>query len=276
MDTLPAGQSSKSPAFSFYAKEWLAATLSWALDARGAYATLLAYQWDAGSIPGDDAAALGRMLGISSTKAKIVWAIISSKFERGSDGQWRNVRLEQERGKQTARREALATNGAKGGRPKQTETNRLSVAKPNENQNKSLSSSFSSSRSGIETESPTTRHRGVGLIVGGGEYVRLLETNAYVGQKLRVPKVLHAELITKSGTNADSELRKWYARLDEDLEQSGKGTGDVFDWLRPRHQAYALEQGWVDAAPKPSSKPVRDDAALMARLQAIERGEIKR
>lgn len=111
----------------------------------------------------------------------------------------------------------------------------------------------------IEKEVPekpdhsTTKHRGGGLIVGPGEYARLLESHAFVGAKLRVPKVLHAELIAKSGANADAELRAWYDQLDEELEQSGKATGDVFTWLRPRHQTFAVSKGWIDAAPKPSS-----------------------
>lgn len=160
MDTLPDGQSSKSPAFSFYAKEFLAATLAWALDARGAYVTLLAYQWDAGSVPANDMSSLGRVLGISSTKARLVWAIISDKFERGADGQWRNLRLEQEREKQRVRREALRANGVKGGRPpnnqtlNQNETNRFSETEPNRNLNESLSSSSSFSGSAIPPVAP--------------------------------------------------------------------------------------------------------------------------
>jgi uncharacterized protein YdaU (DUF1376 family) len=247
----------KSPAFSFYAKDWLAATLTWALDARGAYATLLAYQWDAGSVPGDDMAGLARVLGVNSLKARAVWAVISGKFDRRDDGTWINTRLEQERTKQSNRRAALSENGSKGGRPKQTETNRLSGDKPDANLNKSLPSSFSSSSSNDSSkndESTTTpSSHGGGLIVSPREWARLSETHAFVGSQLRVPKVLHFELMGKSGTDADRKLQAWYLQLNSELEESGKGTGDVFAWLRPRHQAYAIEQGWVDPAPKPST-----------------------
>lgn len=111
------------------------------------------------------------------------------------------------------------------------------------------------------------------IIVGGGEYVRLLETHAFVGSVLRVPKKLHAELLGKSGgAHREQDLQEWYLSLNERLEASGKGTGDVFEWLRPRHQALCKAKGWVEDAAAVNGTSDR----LLARLQAIERGEIKR
>lgn len=98
--------------------------------------------------------------------------------------------------------------------------------------------------------------RGVRQIINGAEYERLRQFNAYVGQRLRVPNKLHEELLGKSG-NRDLELRQWYASLDEELEATDKGTGDVFEWLRPRHQAFAIQRGWVDVAPKASGLKTR-------------------
>jgi uncharacterized protein YdaU (DUF1376 family) len=151
-----------SPAFSFYAKDWLAATLTWPLEARGAYMTLLAYQWDAGGIP-EGFESLARLLGVSVPKAKKLWAIIGSKFEHSGTRGWRNLRLEQERVKQQERREGLRGNGMKGGRPKkpkgspdgnQNETYRFSESPSNENQNESLTSSSSSSFSHLSPQPP--------------------------------------------------------------------------------------------------------------------------
>lgn len=109
------------------------------------------------------------------------------------------------------------------------------------------------------------------LILSPLQYERLKETHAYIGTVLRVPKVLHAELRTKSGiADAEGKLQAWYAHLDADLEQSGKGTGDVFAWLRPRHQAYAIEQGWIEAAPRPGA-PARPKPRGVAEILADQR-----
>jgi hypothetical protein len=125
-------------------------------------------------------------------------------------------------------------------------------------------------RSEIRGTTPPASHRGGGLIVTGVQFQKLQETHAFVGSKLRVPKVLHAELISKSGADADAILRRWYQDLDDKLEESGQGTGDVFAWLRPRHQAFAISKGWIDAPPKPST-PERKPfsvAEAMARKEA--------
>lgn len=121
-----------SPAFSFYAKDFLTGAAPLSLAHRGAYITLLAWQWDGGAVP-DDAAERARILGCSRREEAAAWARIVGKFERGDDGLWRNPRLEAERQKQSERRAALAANGHLGGRPrKQKETNRFSVANLNE------------------------------------------------------------------------------------------------------------------------------------------------
>lgn len=101
--------------------------------------------------------------------------------------------------------------------------------------------------------------RGAGLILSPREYARLQESHAYVGQVLRVPKVLHSELQAKSGVNADQALLAWYGDLDLELERTGKGTGDVFKWLRPRHQAFAESQGWIDAPSKVNGQKSIDE-----------------
>ncbi len=141
----------QAPAFSFYAKDFIAGTLTLSLAERGAYITLLAYQWDNGKVP-NDPIARARILGCPPRQSDALWLGIAGKFFQCDDGAWRNARLEGERLKQAERRAALALNGAKGGRPrnqqvKQTKTKRFPLAKPNDNQNKSLSSSSSSSYS---------------------------------------------------------------------------------------------------------------------------------
>jgi uncharacterized protein YdaU (DUF1376 family) len=93
-----------APAFQFYAADFLMGTLQMTLELRGAYLTLLIHQWDAGSVPGDDLRAMGAILGVPPRHASLLWSTLGHKFTRGSDGLWRNPRLEQERAKQAAHR----------------------------------------------------------------------------------------------------------------------------------------------------------------------------
>lgn len=131
--------SEAAPAFSFYAKDFMLGTVTMSLAERGAYITLLAYQWDHGSVPLDPAA-LARICGCSAGQFQAVWRVVASKFKVGAGGLLRNVRLEVERTKQAERRAILIANGRKGGRrsenqkgnqkDNQNETNRF----PQDNQ----------------------------------------------------------------------------------------------------------------------------------------------
>lgn len=123
-----------------------------------------------------------------------------------------------------------------------------------------------------DREQTQTTKRVGGLILSPVQFARLQETHAFIGSVLRVPNVLHLELRSKSGADAEAKLQAWYERLNEELELSGKGTGDVFVWLRPRHQAYAVEQGWIDPAPKADApKPkYRGVAEILAEREAAK------
>lgn len=276
MDTLPEGKSSKSPAFSFYAKEWLAATLSWALDARGAYATLLAYQWDAGSVPGGDMAALGRVLGVSTPKARLVWAVVASKFERGDDGLWRNVRLEQERQKQTARSAALKANGARGGRPpnqrvNQNETNRFSETEPNENLNKSLTSSSSSSGKNVNTQTAPASGHGNGAFTPGS-LPRDHRFHAICSPRFRLclTETTAAKLIRKWGGD-EVAAKVAVTSFVESLEREvGDGpTGDHL-WLTQHFEVFMEARGRAPVAP-PKPKPA--NGTVMDQIDAWGRDD---
>lgn len=89
-------------------------TATMTLEETGAYVRLLAYQWDTESVPGDDMPAMGRLLGVSTAKARALWQKIGGKFQKSDHG-WRNNRLESEREKQQERRRKLAENGKLGG-----------------------------------------------------------------------------------------------------------------------------------------------------------------
>lgn len=107
----------QSPAFSFYARDFLVGTVALSLMECGAYIRLLAYQWDHGSVPAEHAA-LARICGCAEGQMGKLWLVLGPKFPRGADGVNRNPRLEVERAKQAGRRAALVANGKKGGRPR--------------------------------------------------------------------------------------------------------------------------------------------------------------
>lgn len=138
-----------SPAFSFYAKDFLAGTATMSLAEVGAYVRLLCYQWDSGSVPADpDERA--RLLGCAKAQERDLWRKVGKKFILVDDT-YINERLEAEREKQAERRRRLSENGKQGGRPpkpntKPNESNSFPIAKANENLNERLA--FSSSSSG--------------------------------------------------------------------------------------------------------------------------------
>ena len=155
-------EDSRTPAFSFYPRDFLVGTFMLTLAECGAYIRLLCYQWDSGGVP-DTSADRARILSCSTREADKVWARVVEKFDRCPDGLWRNARLEQERFKQSKRRAALAANGSMGGRPRkpddnqkvnQTETNSFPLALANGNQNESLAFASSSSKTKTLSEKP--------------------------------------------------------------------------------------------------------------------------
>jgi len=74
----------------------------------GGYILLLCEQWQTGSVPGDDPCELAVLMHCTRAMATSIWTRIHAKFVRGSDGLWRNARLEHVRVKQEAFREKQA------------------------------------------------------------------------------------------------------------------------------------------------------------------------
>jgi len=110
----------KLPHFKFYPNDFLGGVAYLSMSERGAYITLLCYEWDCGPIPKKR---LGFLLG---SDWELIWDGIKSKFRENADGTISNDRLESEREKAAQFAEKQLNNGSKGGRPK---------AKPNPNDN---------------------------------------------------------------------------------------------------------------------------------------------
>ncbi len=86
----------RSPAFQFYADDFLAGTFIMSNEEKGLYITLLCRQWTQGHVTEDEVAALG------STVVQPSLNRVLAKFVKGEDGNLRNARLERERDKQKA------------------------------------------------------------------------------------------------------------------------------------------------------------------------------
>ena len=104
--------SQKSPAFQFYAKDFLTGTATMSLAERGAYVSLLAHEWHAGSVP-DSAKERARILGCSNAEERKIWSRLVSKFSY-ENGSFINARLEEERHKQAEFRRRLSDRGKAG------------------------------------------------------------------------------------------------------------------------------------------------------------------
>lgn len=84
------------PYVPFFTSDFLIAVLTWPPDRVGAYVLALCYQWEHGGVPADDPQAIAMVLH-QPKGAPALWQAIASKFIRGGDGLWRNLRLEEHR-----------------------------------------------------------------------------------------------------------------------------------------------------------------------------------
>jgi uncharacterized protein YdaU (DUF1376 family) len=144
-------KSTKSPAFQFYAKDFLTGTATMSLAERGAYVTLLSHQWDSGSVP-STAKERARMLGCTASEERRIWARLVSKFTLVDDA-FQNLRLEEERQKQAEFRRRQSDKGKASAATRwQPKSNHGSTAVTNGLQPNGNSSSSSSSSSSKEQE----------------------------------------------------------------------------------------------------------------------------
>ena len=104
----------QSPSFQFYPRDWLASSSvrRMTLAERGAYIDLLAYAWQDGGFPDDDAE-IARMLQVSTSVWRKLARRVRPRFEV-QDGRLINARLECVRAEQAAYRERRANAGRSG------------------------------------------------------------------------------------------------------------------------------------------------------------------
>lgn len=112
-----AAKSTKSPAFQFYAGDFLSSSRvqRMSLLEVGAYIILLSHNWLSGSIPAEPGE-LAKLLKLPLARFRKLWAGPLSECFVKRGAQLTNPRLEAERRKQIAFRQRQSENGRKGGR----------------------------------------------------------------------------------------------------------------------------------------------------------------
>jgi uncharacterized protein YdaU (DUF1376 family) len=83
------------PMMPFFVKDWIAATSHWSDAERGAYISLLAFQWVNGNVP-PDVSQLARIMGTPDEEFERRWATVGKKFD-GDKRRLFNNRLEEHR-----------------------------------------------------------------------------------------------------------------------------------------------------------------------------------
>lgn len=264
----------KSPAFSFYAKDFLTGTATMSLTERGAYVTLLAHEWDAGVVPLAPAAR-ARVLGCTPTHERAIWNTLSAKFSRRQDG-FINLRLEEERQKQIDRRQKLAENGSKGGDKTAANKKQLLQQEPQQTdqQNSSLASSSSASEKDFNTQ---THARATGQSNGAnapGSLPRDHRFHAICSRKLRVclTESTAAKLAGKWGGNPDDVppvLQRFADALEALIGDGPKG--DAL-WLEQHFESFMQDEGRVPV-PAPKGERTRADSGVSAQIDAWGRDD---
>lgn len=277
--------SKKSPAFQFYARDFLTGVATLSLAERGAYISLLAHQWDSGSVP-SAAHERARILGCAAAEERRLWAKIVSKFSLINDA-FLNTRLEDERDKQAEYRRrqsdkgkaSAATRRVTGQQPDGNHgSTTVQPALQPEGQPKPNSSVFGLQSSKEQKNTHTARVNGHGNGANlPGSLPRDHRFHPVCGARLRVclSEKTAADLLADWG-GVDGEAMAVLQRFCDELEgEIGDGPKGNHLWLLQHFDAFKARNGRVPVE-APKVKLVKDDSAHMARLEAIARGEIKR
>lgn len=212
---MAAPQSTQSPAFQFYPRDFLSSDNvdQMSMTERGVYITLISKYWLAGDLP-SDLRELAGMVRMKPEKFERMWTIGKLHLcfqERG--GRLIQPRLEAERRKQGEYRRRQTENGAKGGRPKKAVGNsgvtQLSpTAKPTETSVSASASAFASASSSTEKKVARALGARSGLLRGPRPEA------AFDGGRVWVLHKTHADFMALR-TGNQRELFDWYADVAE-------------------------------------------------------------
>lgn len=124
------------PMMPFFIKDWIAATVHLTDAERGAYVSLLAFQWVNGKVP-PDVSQLARIMGTPDEEFQKRWSSLASKFDGDAQGLF-NSRLEEHRKRSLDMRDskvraANAANAVRAAKKAQRNVSHLVPRPPGEN-----------------------------------------------------------------------------------------------------------------------------------------------
>lgn len=265
----------KSPAFQFYARDFLTGVATMSLAERGAYISLLAHQWDAGIVPNasDERA---RILGCTKAQERVIWQQVGKKFAP-VEGGYQNSRLEEERAKQAEYRRRQSDAGrASAATRRQPEGNHGSTTVEPPLQPKGNSSSaLAFASSGKDQHTHTARANGHGNGANAPNALpRDHRFHAICGQRSRVclTETTAAQLAAKWGGVPDDAMPILQEFADALEVQIGDGPKGDYLWLTQHFEVFMALRGRVPVAPPVKPKATKD-AGVGAAIDAWGRDE---
>lgn len=118
---------------------------------------------------------------------------------------------------------------------------------------------------------PTHVPRGTSLTMSPREYHRLSETHAFVGDRIRIPNALHAQLTVQLG-DPTPERNAWLLRFYQELNETrdpNETIPNIFKWVQARFEAK------VKPAVTSSDTPEQDDPYLRSLDRSTARHETR-
>jgi uncharacterized protein YdaU (DUF1376 family) len=206
---MPSRQSTKSPAFQFYPRDFLSSAKvdAMSMTERGAYITLLSRCWLDNGLP-TNLAVLARMCRMRPTTFAKMWTKgqIASCFYEKSE-KYFNERLDDERRKQSDYKRRQTDRAGKRWE-KQRNGDAVALQPPHSTGN-ALQSSSSSAIASASTKENVSRPQPI---------IRRRNMNAaFEGPRLYVPIALHAKYIgLRNHPKAEDELMQWYEEVSNE------------------------------------------------------------
>ena len=263
--SVAAHKNTKSPAFQFYASDFIGSSKvqRMPLAERGAYITLLAFAWLDHGLP-TDMGELGRMVGLTKSAFTKMWGSQLHKCFVERSGKFVNLRQEDIRKAQAEYRKRQRENAAKGW---QSRGNAVASERHMPDGMPDVCSPTPSPTPSPSLPPVKTHTRGAGVQAGTTPRDHLKHT--FCGQTFRVcvPEFLHGELVRRlGGDDAEARMRAFYVEVEAALD----ATKPVPEAVRFWRDAFALR--FTPPTPMPARGTVREPQWAIDARAALAKG----